>query len=193
MLAFTAMDAPEGLWSRIGRELVTPPPAPGPELARFISLDSAPSRRRWTSAAPWLAAAAAAAVIAVVAFGVTDMRSTPDDPILAAFQEAQSDASSARALLVAEGSSAEVAAVIDENGRGYIDGAALPPLPADKTYQLWGVIDDQAISLGIFGSDPEIETFTSESEVAVLAITIEDAPGVISDGNQDGWYVGELT
>ena len=53
--------------------------------------------------------------------------------------------------------------------------------------------DGLAISLGIFGPNPEIEAFTVESDVAVLALTIEDAPGVISDGNQDGWYVGEVT
>ena len=70
----------------------------------------------------------------------------------------------------------------------------MPGLGENKTYQLWGVVENgDAISLGIFGPNPEIESFTVESEVAVLALTIEDAPGVISDGNQDGWYVGERT
>ena len=193
MLAFTGMDAPEGLWSRIESELDAPPPVPGPELAKVMSLDSAPSKRRLSSVAPWLASAAAAAVIAIVAIAVTDRATAPIDPLVAAFQDAQSDRDSSQATLVAEGSNAEVTAVIDQDGHGYINAAALPQLPDDKTYQLWGVIEDRAISLGIFGPNPELETFTSESEVAVLAITIEDAPGVISDGNQDGWYVGELT
>lgn len=193
MLAFTGMDAPEGLWSRIESELDAPTPVPGPELAKIMSIDSAPSKRRLASLAPWLASAAAAAVIAVVAIAMTDRAAIPTDPLVAAFQEAQSDRDSAQATLVAEGSDAQVTAVIDQDGHGYIDAAALPQLPDDKTYQLWGVIDDRAISLGIFGPNPELETFTSESQVAVLAITIEDAPGVISDGNQDGWYVGALT
>ena len=192
MLAYTGMDAPEGLWSRIENELDAPAPEPGPELAKVLSLDSAPSKRRLAGLAPWIASAVAAAVIAVVAIGLTDRAVAPTDPLVAAFQEAQSDRDSAQATLIAEGSEAEVAAVIDQDGHGYIDAAALPQLPDDKTYQLWGVIDDRAISLGIFGPNPELETFTSESEVSVLAITIESAPGVISDGNQDGWYVGAL-
>ena len=193
MLAFTGMDAPEGLWSRIESELDAAAPVPGPELAKIMSIENAPSKRRLSSLAPWLASAAAAAIIAVVAIAVTDRATTPTDPLVAAFQEAQSDRDSARATLLAEGSDAQVTAVIDQDGHGYIDAAALPQLPDDKTYQLWGVIEDRAISLGIFGPNPELETFTSEGQVAGLAITIEDAPGVISDGNQDGWYVGALT
>ena len=49
MLAFTGMDAPEGLWSRIEQELDAPAPVPGPELARVMSIDEAPSRRRFAS------------------------------------------------------------------------------------------------------------------------------------------------
>ena len=69
---------------------------------------------------------------------------------------------------------------------------SLPPaLGADQTYQLWGVVSDaQVISLGILGPNPELETFTVEGEVSALAITIEDAPGVIADGNPDGAFVG---
>ena len=66
MLAFTGMDAPEGLWSRIEQELDAPAPAPGPELARVMSIENAPSRRRFATVAPWIASAAAAAIVAVV-------------------------------------------------------------------------------------------------------------------------------
>ena len=193
MLAFTGMDAPVDLWSRIERELDERAPAPGPELAKVMSLDDHPRRRRLAAIAPWVASAAAAAVIAVVAVNIADRRDTPSDPIAAALEAAQSDRDSKVATLVADGQSAAAAAVIDQDGRGFIDATNLPPLPDGKTYQLWGVVvEGDAISLGIFGPNPEIETFTVESEVAVLALTIEDAPGVISDGNQDGWYVGEV-
>ena len=119
---------------------------------------------------------------------------TPTDPMVAALEEARGDRDSKMATLTAEGQVEVASAVIDQDGRGFIDATTLPPLPDGKTYQLWGVVvEGDAISLGIFGPNPEIETFTVESEVAVLALTIEDAPGVISDGNQDGWYVGEVT
>jgi len=191
MLAYTGMSAPVDLWSRIEQSLDEPAPPPGPELAKVMSFDDHPRRRRFASVVPWVASAAAAAVIAVLAVSIADRRDTPGDPIVAALETARGDRDSKTATLVAEGQQAMAAAVIDEDGHGYIDATDLPPLPDGKTYQLWGVVvEGDAISLGIFGPSPEIETFTVDSEVAALALTIEDAPGVISDGNQDGWYVG---
>ena len=197
MLAFTGMDAPEGLWSRIEQELDAPAPAPGPELARVMSIENAPSRRRFATVAPWIASAAAAAIVAVVAIGIADRATAPTDPLVAAYEAADSDRDSAKATLVAEGSSFEAVAVIDQDGHGYVRAGELPALGADQTYQLWGVVDTGAdepdvISLGIFGPNPELETFTTETPVVALAITIEDAPGVISDGNPEGIYVGTI-
>ncbi len=197
MLAFTGMDAPEGLWSRIEQELDAPAPAPGPELARVMSIENAPSRRRFATVAPWIASAAAAAIIAVVAIGIADRATAPTDPLVAAYEAADADRDSAKATLVAEGSSFEAVAVIDQDGHGYVRAGQLPALGADQTYQLWGVVDTGAdepdvISLGIFGPNPELETFTTETPVVALAITIEDAPGVISDGNPEGIYVGTI-
>jgi len=199
MLAYTGMQAPEGLWSRIEQELDAPAPSPGPELAKVMALDAAPTaRRRLSSVAPWLASAAAAIIVAFVAIGIADRASAPVDPLAAAFEEAEADRDSSRATLVAEGSPFEAVAVIDEDGHGFVQAGELPALDADQTYQLWGVVDTGAeepdvISLGIFGPNPELETFTAESEVVALAITIERAPGVISDGNPDGIYVGSIS
>ena len=88
--------------------------------------------------------------------------------------------------------------MIDEDGHGFIRAGALPSLPDGQTYQLWGVVDTGAaepvvISLGIFGPRPELETFTTNTTVVALAITIENAPGVISNGNPEGIYVGEVS
>jgi anti-sigma factor RsiW len=203
MLAFTGMDAPEDLWSRIERELEESPPSPGPELAKVLALDAdrpesgrsaSGRRRRLASIGPWVATAAAAAVIAVVAIGVVDRGGGPSDPLEQAYVEARADRDSGSATLVAEGQVAVAEAVIDQDGHGFVDASALPMLADGKTYQLWGVVAStgDAISLGIFGPNPEIEPFTTESSLSALALTIEDHPGVISDGNQDGWYVGTV-
>ena len=198
MLAFTGMDAPEGLWSRIEQELDAPAPAPGPELAKVMSIDDAPRKRRLASIAPWVASAAAAAIVAVVAIGIADRATAPTDPLVAAFEEAEADRDSTRATLVAEGSTFEATAVIDQDGHGFVRAGELPALTDDRTYQLWGVVDTgsgepDVISLGIFGPNPELETFTTESPVVALAITIEEAPGVVSNGNPEGIYVGTVS
>ncbi len=191
MLAFTGMEAPDSLWERIAAELDEPAPPPGPELAKVMSIDHRPRRSRLGSVGPWVASAVAAAVIAVVAISVTDRVSAPNDPIAAAVDDARADRDSISTVLVAESSDAAPEAIIDQDGHGFLLARDLPTLDSDQTYQLWGVVDDgQVISLGIIGPNPEIETFTVESEVSALAVTIEQAPGVISDGNPDGAFVG---
>lgn len=193
MLAFTGMDAPEDLWDRIADEIGEQAPPPGPELAKVLAIDDHPRRRGITTAVPWLVAAAAAAVIGFVAIGLADRADAPNEPLADAVDVARSDSGSLTTTLVADGSDASAEAIIDRSGRGYILAQDLPALSIDQTYQLWGVVDDgQVISLGILGPNPEIGTFTVDGVVSALAITIEQAPGVVSDGNPDGAFVGTL-
>lgn len=217
MLAFTGMDAPADLWSKITAEIEAEAPAPGPELAKVLALDRPAAgaaatddrerrsggtvsmhdrdrgRRRFGTWALGAAAAVALGVAgAVVVIGAGD--STTDDPIADGYEQAIGDQNSVQAELLADGATETAIGVIDREGHGYLDAAALPRLASDQTYQLWGVLEanGDVVSLGILGRDPELETFTIDGDVAALAITIEQAPGVISDGNPDGAFVGEL-
>jgi len=191
MLAFTGMDAPDDLWSRISDELGEQAPPPGPELAKVISFDDHPKRRAISRIAPWAVSVAAAAIVAFVAVGLADRADAPNDPLANAVEVAQADRDSVTTTLVTEGSDASADAIIDQDGHGYVLARDLPTLPDGQTYQLWGVVESgDVISLGIFGPNPEIETFTVEGTVEALAITIEQNPGVISDGNPDGAFVG---
>ena len=187
MLAFTGMDAPDDLWSRISDEIGEQAPPPGPELAKVISFDDHPKRRLISRVAPWAVSVAAAAVIAFVAVGLADRADAPSDPLANAVEEAQADRDSLMTTLVAEGSDASADAVIDQDGHGYVLARDLPTLPEGQTYQLWGVVEGgDVISLGIFGPNPEIETFTVEGSVRARAITTVAFPGVISDGTPAG-------
>ena len=191
MLAFTGMDAPDDLWGRIAGEIGEQAPPPGPELAKVMSIDEHPRRRRIAAVAPWLMSAAAAAVVIFVAIGLADRADAPNEPMANALEIARADRDSQSTTLVSDASTASAEAIIDQDGHGFVVAQNLPTLPDDQTYQLWGVVDDgQVISLGIFGPNPEIETFTVEGAVSALAITIEQAPGVIADGNPDGAFVG---
>ncbi len=198
MLAFTGMDAPEGVWSLIEQELDELAPALGPELAKVLAISEAPRKRRISAVAPWLVSAAAAAIVGIAAVGLADRALAPTDPLAAAYEDADGDRDSGRATLVTDGSTVQATAVIDQDGHGFIRAGALPSLPDGMTYQLWGVIDTggaepDVISLGIFGPNPELESFTTDTAVVALAITIEEAPGVISNGNPEGIYVGEVS
>ena len=110
--------------------------------------------------------AAAAAVIIFVAVGLADNADAPNEPLASAVEIAQADRDSLTTTLVAEGSDASAEAIIDQDGHGFVLARDLPTLPEGQTYQLWGVVEGgDVISLGIFGPNPEIETFTVEGTV----------------------------
>jgi hypothetical protein len=115
-----------------------------------------------------------------------------NNPIAVALEMALDDRDSIQTELVAEGVDASATGVIDQDGHGYLDAGGLPTLGAGMTYQLWGVLESNGdvVSLGILGPNPELETFTVEGGVTALAVTIEQSPGVISDGNPEGAFVG---
>ncbi len=152
MLAFTGMDAPEDLWSRISGEIGEPAPPLGEDLAKVISMDERPRRRGIARVAPWIMTAAAAAVIGFVAIGLTDRADAPDEPLATAVDVALANPASATTELVSEASDAAAQAVIDPDGNGFVLASELPALSEDQTYQLWGVVETgDVISLGIFG------------------------------------------
>lgn len=187
-LAFSGAAAPDGLWDRISRSLEETPPAPGPELAKVM-----PMRRRsaWSRAGAWVAASAAAAVIAVVAVQVIDRGDTSQDPIAAAVEAARADRDSRIVTLSLEGQPATAEAIVDQDGHGYLLASSLPVLPDDRTYQLWGVVNDEVISLGILGHNPEIESFSVEGDLAALVIT-DEVEGGVAVSEQPALWAAEL-
>ena len=210
MLAWSSMSAPEGLWDRIAANLDEPAPAPSGELANVLSFEHGRDHgrehgrehgrkraeerreRRRSDIGSWVAASAAAAVVAVFAVTVFGNDRTEQPPLASAVEEARADRDSTITTLVSATGSGSAEAIIDQDGHGYLLGAALPALPDDQTYQLWGVIGEQVISLGVLGSNPEIELFSAGAPVSQLVVTIEAAGGVVSNGNPDGAYAGAV-
>lgn len=216
MLAWSGMSAPDGLWDRIAAQIDTQDaPSPTGQLASVLargnadatpngttaspvpSLDDArrsrAAKRGWRTAGSWVAASAAAAVVAIVAVTVIGGDDTDQQPLAAAVSDARADRDSLVATLVNADGAVGAEVVIDQDGHGYVLGGALPTLPADQTYQLWGVIGEQVISLGVLGANPEIEPFSAGGEtVSQVVVTIESAGAVVSNGNPDGAYAGTL-
>ena len=195
LLAYSGTDAPEGLWGRIAAELDDAPPATAPPLGEVLALDDSRRRRRFTTIGPLVGAAAAAVVVTVATVALLDRTGSSPDPVTEAIEAAREDRDSLTAELASASDDAVAEGVIDQDGHGYLDATQLPTLGESRTYQLWGVMagTGDVISLGILGPRPEIEPFTVEGSVTALAVTIEESPGVISDGNPDGAFVGELS
>lgn len=183
MLAWSGMDAPDGLWDKIAGSLEGSESAPESVLGRVLPMRSS-RRRSWgRTAGSWALATAAAALIAFVAVRVASNSSdaSMSAPIERAVAAAFANPKSVQAQMTSVNeSSLKVRAVVDPEGNGYLLADSLPRLDPSRTYQLWGQIDGELISLGILGSDPKTAGFSVHGKVTLLAITDEAGGGVIS-------------
>ncbi|HVF13781.1 MAG TPA: anti-sigma factor [Acidimicrobiales bacterium] len=133
------------------------------------------------------AASVAAAVIGVLGIRVVeDGRRMGDIAIGAHGEELARTIDAAKAdpeVVKVELRSTDGALVADAfmlpDGRGYLAEDNLPVLDPDRNYQLWAVVANERISVGVLGSDPEQSAFMANGPVAALAITEEDAGGVV--------------
>ena len=125
MLAWSGMDAPEGLWDRIVDSLDAHEERPdASSLGKVLPLASPRRRRMARTVGYWVAATAAAAIIAIVA--VSALRT--NDPATLDKVSAQAFANPAllhSQLSSGSNSSLKVLAVIDRNGTGYLRADSL--------------------------------------------------------------------
>ena len=71
--------------------------------------------------------------------------------------------------------------VVLPDGSAFLVNTGLPRLRSDRTYQLWGVVKGQTVSLGLLGSQPHDVAFTVDpsAPVQAFAVTDEAAGGVV--------------
>jgi hypothetical protein len=183
---------PEGLWPSISRRIYEDP---GPEtpatpaldadaLAVPISLDAARASRPSRVVLGSMAAAAAIIVVlAVTLAGVNGhVARLQKALLLAAHHEVLAAlATPSHRLVDLDGADHVQLAqfVVLPDGRGYLVHSAMPKLNADHTYQLWGIINGRAISIGLMGRSPGDVTFTvsGSPRPTQLAVTVEPPGG----------------
>lgn len=200
LLAYSGADAPDGVWDRIQGELdgaddavVLQVPFGRPEPVERPEDPGRAGPSRWLAAA---GGAVAAAILMVVGFVVLDDGEPATEPeldgIAAASTEAFAD-DRARTARFSVGVSvdAPVEAAVLESGRGFIRADGLPDLPADRTYQLWGLSGDQVVSLGVLGAKPDVAAFEAGPLVTQLMLT-EEVVGGVPQSQNPAIGVGEL-
>jgi hypothetical protein len=161
------------LWGRIAHEAGFGPAAPprtthpSPGRARF-------SLRIWS---PLVVGAAALVVAAAITAGLISATSEP--PNLDAMAAAAADLPGSLTVTLTDPTGSDVAeAVVASNGQAFIDGARLPTLPENRTYQLWAIVEDRVVSVGIMGNRPTVSSFRVEGRLAGLAVSEEKLGGV---------------
>ena len=193
LLANVGQPAPDGLWDRIVESLDSPPPPlalvpsrnqPG----RSAQAPRGGDRRRRPSRLRAVVLAAAAALVIVALLVRVDRLQGDLDRVDSAIQDRLTEDSIPPEVpggLVVDLTASDqdvrgLQAVITSDGDGYLATGNLPELQAGRTYQLWGDTGDQLISLGVLGRDPEpVETFDVAGDIVALALTSEEAPGVV--------------
>ncbi len=169
-------DVPD-LWPGIERAIRVQRPTTGAR-ARALSRRVGAKRRI-------LAAAAVLLLVVAIALVGGELWNHDDggarSRIVAAAVAARRDPDALRARLDSPDGSQHVRVVYLPNGRGYVLGNDLPPLPRGQTYQLWALVgsgpDLRATSAGLLGRRVDAEAFRFVGQVELFAITAEDVPG----------------
>ena len=162
-------------------------PAPtSPDVVAFPAGGRSGRRRPGTAAV--IAAVAAACVLVAGTVGVLTFRHQQQrvDDLAAQVAAGRDQRSAGEALadpdstvvrLASDDGQLVMRAVVTEEGTGYLLGGNLPDAGAGSTYQLWGLDDRQAVSLGVLGATPGIVAFQVEDPMTRLAITSEAQGG----------------
>ena len=187
-LAHSGSSAPPGVWERISGSLEEAPPQL--DMAKVVALK--PRRRSVPIPMAAALAAMAAAVIALLGVQVDRLDNRTDTLEAAlgskgldqAVQVALFDQGARRVDLRSTDGVTLAQAVVRQSGEAYFVPQALPALSTQQTYQLWAIVDDRAVSVGILGSQPGVSAFkVAGSDVTVLAVTTEEAGGVVASKN----------
>lgn len=182
LLSAGAVRAPAFGWERIAAALEDSPP----------QLDL----RRVTRRSVSLKVASAIAICAAIVIGFLALKVAQQDRRMDQMSAALADESLMRsALAVAAHPEAERLLLLSPDqtrtadvvflpdGTGYIVRHNLKPLPTDRTYQMWALEGDRAVSIGVIGYRPGVVAFRFSGEIEGFAITNEVAGGVNVTGN----------
>ena len=195
MLGNSGGDAPDGLWDRIASQLEDAPPP-----MRLEVQDGPPRSPRWRpagasgaagsspppSARPprWRSRCSARRWCASSSGSTTWSPPLEETTLQAAANRAFDDPDAVKVQLQSADGEMTARAVVLPDGSGFLMAHELPALDADRTYQLWGDTGaGSLVSLGLLGDDPAIIAFQAGTDLDALAITEEEAGGVVQSRN----------
>ena len=176
------------------------PPAPAHPaagLGRPPADEVGERRERRRGAGVRIGALVAAASVAAAVIGVLGVRVVDDgrridelatgvhsDQLQRTINAAKADPEVIKVELRSGDGALEADAWLLPDGRGYLADDNLPTLGPDRNYQLWAVVGGERISVGLLGSDPDQSAFVADGAVVALAITDEQAGGVVASSQQ---------
>jgi anti-sigma-K factor RskA len=183
---------PEELWTKISSHLYDVPRGEGGGLPSLLSGYPVAEgqrvrrvvRRARVVVTTTLLAAAAAILVLALNLSSESTRVTNLQSALASSVVTQALAAPGHRVVTLDGSNHQALAtfVVLRDGTGYLVSSKMPALPANETYQLWGIVAGKPVSIGIMGSQPRHATFTLASfpTPSTLGVTVEPASGSVT-------------
>jgi anti-sigma-K factor RskA len=186
---------PEGLWNKISDHLPSSHNNARAEIPTemFHGLDKRFGLRMrrqgglvngWMAAATTAGAAAAAAALGVIFVHADESSSRqPSQGASSSWAVvAALEAPGHRVVNLGDSAERRLAQFVVVNGHGYLVSSSLPTLKDDETYQLWGIVGNQPISLGLLGRSPDQSMFTlvgNPSSAVQLGVSVEPTGGSV--------------
>jgi anti-sigma factor RsiW len=193
---------PEGLWANIAGRLPERHDRERPPMPRLVRAEgddagrertlrpgrsrSVPGRGRLAGIAAVVVAAAAVVTVLSVSLvhandQVSQLQQSANEATPGAVVSALETPGHQVVNLEGTGHAQVAQFVVVPDGRGYLVSSSLPPLSAEHTYQLWGIVDGKPISLGLLGQSPHQATFTlaGSPSPSKLGITVEPSGGAV--------------
>jgi anti-sigma-K factor RskA len=142
---------------------------------RVVPIQHARSRR-WTAR---IASAAAAVVLVVgTGFGISQMRSSDQPPVMAASVSQVFKAQDAKTATVDTSNGGKVTVATSARlGRMAVETHALPTLSDKQVYQLWAIHNGSSTSAGVVENVATGKAMAMPAASTTVAITIEPAGG----------------
>lgn len=170
--SFPPVEPDDSVWNGIEASISSSGTVNRQEAVHSVSPssgDNATDRSFGRRLAPLLAVAA---ILLVVVGAVFVVENASQDPTIAA--------SDGIVRQLADPTTGELALTIATAGDGSSTASSsnLPALDPTETYQLWSVVGDEVVSVGLLGSDPAGVELRIEGDPTVLALTVEVAGGV---------------
>ena len=190
-LGNTVEPLPEHLWSSISSRIYEDHADPVPAMAIVGDDEYSTTRSRRARSSQVRRSLAWPLAVAAVVVGVLAFQLVSSDNRNSNLQSALEASSSSQVaaalktpghkLITLDGAAQNGLAkfVLLPDGRGYLVNAHMPTLGSTETYQLWGVIQGKAISIGLMGRTPHRVTFTvvGPPGLSELAVTVEPSGG----------------
>ncbi|MDQ4149641.1 MAG: anti-sigma factor [Actinomycetota bacterium] len=174
--------APREIWDRIASSLGEKAAATTPP----ITVRRQPRRQSVSLRVASALAAAAILVIGFMSFRLVQQErritaletTTREDGLLKAAALAAADPRADRIRLTSPDESLTGEVVVLPDGEGYLVSNNLPDPGPESSYQLWALVNETRISLGLLENESRVTAFHAPPQATGLAVTEEPAGGV---------------